>query len=573
MDAALSRHHCVFRDEGGGAWRVVDLDSRNGTFVNDAPAKDQRLQPGDRVRVGKSIFFFRREAGLPTAPPRGDGEASTNTIILHRSEVRYLKPEALPVTARTVQHLDILNRFGREVAAHRDREALVGCILDTAKRAALADRAVFWRVDDEPSSALSQTILNQVLEDGVAVLSNDVKEDGTLNSAESLVASRVRCAMAVPVALHERLFGVLHVDASRPDARFDQDQLELITAIGSIAAIALDNADHIAQLKQENELLKEELNVQFDMVGSAAAMQPVFQFIARVAPRDTTVLVWGESGTGKELVARAIHRNSSRADKPFVAINCAAITETLLESELFGHEKGAFTGAVAQKRGKLEAADGGTVFLDEIGELAPTLQAKLLRVLQEREFERVGGTKPLKANIRVVAATNRNLLEMSKRREFREDLYYRLNVVSVKLPALRERREDIPALAQFFVERASERIGRRIEGISAKARSYLIQYDWPGNVRELENTMERAVVLGMADTIQPEDLPDVILDGPGPPEESASSLHAAVREAKKRAVVQALSETNGVQAEAAKILGVHPVHLSRLLKTLGIKAR
>jgi len=573
-DGALSRQHCAFRRDMNGVWWVADLGSRNGTFVNDAAVAEQRLESGDRVRVGKNVFLFRRGASLPVlAETDALFGAGDGTVILHRKDARYLRERPLPVTARTVEHLDILNRFSREVATHRTREALVECVLTTAKRATLADRAVFWRADDEPATALSRTTLNRVLEEGVAVLSNNITNDETLNSAESLVALLVRCVMAVPVALHDRLFGVLHVDASRPGVQFAPDQLELITAIGSIAAVALDNVDHLAQLQDENELLREELNIQFDMVGQAASMQPVYQFISRVAPRDATVLVWGESGTGKELVARAIHRNSPRADKPFVAINCAAITETLLESELFGHEKGAFTGAVAQKRGKLEVAEGGTVFLDEIGELAPTLQAKLLRVLQEREFERVGGTKVMKANIRVVAATNRNLLEMSKQRAFREDLYYRLNVVSIKLPALRERREDIPALAQFFAQRASEKVGRRLDGISGKARSYLIQYDWPGNVRELENTMERAVVLGMADTIQPEDLPDIILDGPGPAEEPASSLHAAVRDAKQRAVIQALSETGNVHTEAAKILGIHPVHLSRLLKTLGIKTK
>src|SRR5207253_4817365 len=248
------------------------------------------------------------------------------------------------------------------------------------------------------------------------------------------------------------------------------------------------------------------------IVGESPAIVKLLQMIARLAPRDTSVLILGESGTGKELVARALHRQSPRAAKPFAAINCAALTETLLESELFGHEKGAFTGAVAQKKGKLEAAEGGTVFLDEVGELAAPLQAKLLRVLQEREFERVGGTRPIKLDIRLIAATNVDLNEASRTGKFRQDLYYRLNVVSLEVPPLREHPQDIPLLAAYFIARYSEKVNRRVAGISPKARTCLLHYSWPGNVRELENAIERAVVLGSTELILPEDLPDSILE-------------------------------------------------------------
>src|SRR5438876_12148167 len=225
------------------------------------------------------------------------------------------------------------------------------------------------------------------------------------------------------------------------------------------------------------------------MVGESPRMREVFQFIRKVAPTDSTVLIRGESGTGKELVARAIHRNSRRQNRPFVAINCAALTDTLLESELFGHEKGAFTGAVALKKGKIEVADSGTVFLDEIGELAPNLQAKLFRVLQEREFERVGGTRPIKVDVRLIAATNVDLNEASRTGKFRQDLYYRLNVVSLEVPPLREHPQDIPLLAAYFIARYSEKVNRRVAGISPKARTCLLHYSWPGNVRELENAI------------------------------------------------------------------------------------
>ena len=228
-------------------------------------------------------------------------------------------------------------------------------------------------------------------------------------------------------------------------------------------------------------------------------MRSLYRQIGRVAPSDSTVLITGESGTGKELVARAIHSNSPRAERPFVAINCAAITETLLESELFGHERGAFTGAIAQKKGRLETADGGTVLLDEIGELSPALQAKLLRVLQEREFERVGGTRSIAVDFRLVAATNRDLEQAIAAGTFRRDLYYRLNVVSLAVPPLRERPEDIPLLANHFARRHAANMKRRVTGVSPEALACLMAYDWPGNVRELENAIERAVVLGSTD--------------------------------------------------------------------------
>jgi len=284
------------------------------------------------------------------------------------------------------------------------------------------------------------------------------------------------------------------------------------------------------------------------------------------------VLILGESGTGKELAAHAIHLNSSRATKPFVAINCATLTESLLESELFGHEKGAFTGAITQKRGKLEIANGGTVFLDEVGELSPVIQAKLLRVLQTREFERVGGTHPVKTDVRVIAATNRNLETAIKAGEFREDLYYRLNVVSIVMPPLRERREDIGLLATYFVAEFSKKCKRKVTGISAEARRLLHSYDWPGNVRQLENAIERAVVLGSTDLIVPEDLPEAILESEAAGEVTSSTYYEAVNEAKRQILSKTLQQTNGNYTDAAKLLGIHPNNLHRIIRNLNLKS-
>jgi two-component system, NtrC family, response regulator HydG len=308
------------------------------------------------------------------------------------------------------------------------------------------------------------------------------------------------------------------------------------------------------------------------MLGASQRMREVFEFIRRVAPTDSTVLIEGESGTGKEMVARAIHRNSSRAGRPFVAINCAAIAETLLESELFGHEKGAFTGAVSQKKGKMEAADGGTLFLDEVSELAPSLQAKLLRVLQEREFERVGGIRPLKLDIRLIAATNRLLREEVQNGTFRKDLYYRLNVVSVTMPALRERREDIPLLADHFIAKASRKCKTRMKPLSAEASACLIAYDWPGNVRELENAIERAMVLGSTESILHDDLPEAVLEAGSPLTASTAKYLGTIKDTKKQLILQALQQANGGYIEAAKALGMHPNSLLRLIRNLDLKA-
>jgi transcriptional regulator with GAF, ATPase, and Fis domain len=305
------------------------------------------------------------------------------------------------------------------------------------------------------------------------------------------------------------------------------------------------------------------------IVGSSAAMREVLELVYRVASTTSTVLIQGETGTGKELVARAIHRHSSRGTRPFVAINCAAITESLLESELFGHTKGAFTGATAQKKGKIESAEGGTLFLDEISELASGMQAKLLRVLQEREIEPVGGTHSIKVDVRILAATNRDLEDEVRAGRFREDLYFRLNVLSIATPPLRERREDLPVLAKSSVLKVSKKYNVPPKALSAQAQALLMVYDWPGNVRELENAMERAVVLGSADEILPEDLPRCIWEGAASTPETG--YHCAMKHSKRQLIVRALGQANGHYIEAARILGLHPNSLLRLIRNLGLK--
>jgi Nif-specific regulatory protein len=371
--------------------------------------------------------------------------------------------------------------------------------------------------------------------------------------------------------MFQKVTGCIYLDTCNADSRFDEDHLQLVAAIAGTSAVALENARRMKWLEQENLRLSTEINLDHNLIGESPQMKEVYRFLARAAPTEANVLLQGESGTGKELAARAIHRNSPRASTPFIAINCAAIPEGLLESELFGHERGAFTGAVTQKKGRLEVANGGVVFLDEIGELAPALQVKLLRVLQEREFERVGGTRPISVDVRLIAATNKDLGEAVKSGTFRKDLFYRLNVLSVVMPPLRERREDIAVLANYFVAKYIKKCGMRAKRLSPEAVACLVNYDWPGNVRELENAIERALVLGISDVIPPEDLPESILENGSTPSIEGAKYHHEVKELKKQLILNALKETKGNYTEAAQSLGVHVNYLHRLIRNLDLK--
>jgi two-component system NtrC family response regulator len=310
------------------------------------------------------------------------------------------------------------------------------------------------------------------------------------------------------------------------------------------------------------------------IIGESGRMQEVLALAKRVAGSDATVLIRGESGTGKELIARAIHFNSPRAKGPLVNLNCAALPEQLLESELFGHEKGAFTGAIAQRKGRFEQADGGSIFLDEIGDLSPALQVKLLRVLQEREFERVGGNKTISANVRVMAATHRDLEQAMRGGTFREDLYYRLNVVAIQIPPLRERREDIPLLLDHFLRKFAEKNRREVTGLTTAARDALLKYDYPGNVRELENLVERAVLLCRGRVIDLEDLPAGLRPGQrSTAEPLPKTLPGVLADIERQAIQSALEQSGGIQTQAADALGISERVLRYKMKKYGLEGR
>jgi Nif-specific regulatory protein len=614
-DPLVSRHHCQIT-ETDGQFTLSDLGSANGTFVNGVPIKERVLQHGDLIKLGDSLLLFLcqpdNQTGEAIAPASGvrfdeSQVAAQSTLTLRREESRYLGVEqwliGSPVTARLAREFQALLQIGLEINALRNVAALqqrlleLICAVVPAERGAvlLLDEgqgefvsAFGWERAGQQDVHVSRTIVQRVVREGVAILCNDVQGQAEFQQTPSLLYAGVQSIIAAPLAVGPRVFGVIYLDTNNTAAGFDEAHLQLVTAMANLSAAAFDNTRQFEQLSAETRALRAELNFDRALIGESEPMQRVCEFIAKVAPSNSTVLLRGESGTGKEVVARAIHQNSSRAAKPFVAINCAVLTETLLESELFGHEKGAFTGAIVQKKGKLELAEGGTVFLDEIGELAPPLQAKLLRVLQERECERVGGTRPIKLDIRLVAATNKDLEAAIKDGSFRADLYYRLNVFALLLPPLRERRDDIPLLAAYFVTQCAGQAGKRIKGIAPAARQCLLNYDWPGNVRELQNALERAVVMCSTEFILPDDLPDNVSEAEKPVTPAlAKPAHAApteplsldeptkyrdaVKTARKQIILNAFAQAQGNHQAAAKLLGLHSNNLHREISRLNLR--
>jgi Nif-specific regulatory protein len=590
-DPSVSRRHCLIKNNGG--FRVIDLESYNGTFVNGLPVAEQALNHGDQIAVGDIRFIFLTDEDTVTTPPLQDNDLITrSTVRIEREYAFYLQPEnAVPessVDVRAIRERNALLKISTTINSIRNWNELQLRLLELTLEAIPAERVAILLADQEgetfvscrgwnrlsgadDSIKVSRTISRQVLREVVAILSNDVVANENIGALPSLLETHVSSLLCVPIVAFQQPLGVIYLDTSSRVAQFDEGHLQLLTAIAGIAAVAFENARRFEELENENRRLQQEVKLDHQMVGESPAMAEVYKLISKVAATSSTVLILGESGTGKELAARAIHLNSPRANKPFVAINCATLTESLLETELFGHEKGAFTGAVAQKRGKLEVADGGTVFLDEVGELSPAIQAKLLRTLQTREFERVGSTRTIKVDVRMIAATNRDLEEAVKAGQFREDLYYRLNVVSIPMPPLRERREDIPLLAAFFVAEYSKSCKRRVTGISAEARRLMSNYDWPGNVRQLENAIERAVVLGTTELIGPEDLPETVFESPALMDQPEAGYYETIREAKRQHISKTLRQTGGNFTEAAKLLGIHPNNLHRLVRNLNLR--
>jgi len=386
--------------------------------------------------------------------------------------------------------------------------------------------------------------------------------------------------LCVPIKIGKEVIGALSVDRLFDKSVSFEEGIRLLSTIASMIAQAVrlrqTAQEEQQRLIEENIRLREELKDRFhptNIIGNSREMQAVFDLIAHVSKADTTVLIRGESGTGKELVANAIHYNSHRATGPFIKVNCAALPETVIESELFGHEKGAFTGATAQRKGRFELASGGTIFLDEIGDLSAATQIKLLRVLQEKSFERVGGSQTLHVNVRIITATNRNLEALIEEGKFREDLYYRLNVFPIHLPPLRERKADILLLADHFVEKYNKIHHKNIRRISTPAIDMLMSYHWPGNVRELENCIERAVLLSRDDVIHGHHLPPTLQTAEATDTHLSEILQEALDNLEREMIIEALKESRGNKTKAAKRLGITERIMGLRVEKYGIDPR
>jgi len=577
-DRAVSRKHFSITETDAG-FHLVDLDSHNGTFVNGIPVRRKLLAHGDKIRVGQCelVFLITEDEKLVShmVQFRDDLPLDQLTMVTTQHLDEPAPGQLGTDIGRMARDLNALFKIASIINSIRELEPLQHELLRLICEVAPADSAaivITSAAEEEPASSCSwqrgssngaemqirRDLVQRALWERSAVLSKP--------AAESKQGEHVLC---VPLIAVEKTIGVLYLVSNAPDG-FADDHVNFANSVAGIAAVTLENVLALEALRDENRRLQAELDLGGIIVGESKGMRQVQDFISRVAPGDSTVLIRGESGTGKELVAHAIHRNSPRAEKPFIAINCAAIPETLLESELFGHEKGAFTGAIGTKRGKLEAAEGGTIFLDEIGELAPPLQAKLLRVLQQREFERLGGTRSLKFEARVIAATNKHLEDAIKNNQFRQDLYYRLNVVAVTVPPLRERPDDVALLAMYFAAKYAQKCKHPLKGISPDARARMLAYSWPGNVRELENAIEHAIVLGVTDEILSEDLPAALLEVT-PAQHNGTGYHERLNALKKQLIIDAVAQCRGNYTEAAKRLGLHPNYLHRLIRNLEIK--
>ena len=522
-DELASREHAevYFAEE---RWRLRDMKSLNGTRINEnALDSEWELSPGDEFQVGKSRFIFVEHIEqLPQFPlPAHQTPTNQDTMSIKKrlSSSRFLtpNPEDILIEPRELQgrrvsrDLMSLYRLSLDMGSATTFHDLADIILDGLLVALSAEVGAILTIKEgremeitsvRPNdharrtySPVSEFVTNEVMSGREAILAEDVSRSRYLSQRDSLTQLGATSLICAPVIHQDKVLALIHLYCTDPHKSFSNEDLEFTIAVAKHLALVMGQMQRQDSLSLANSSLREQLQVASELVGESPAIKNVLEQIGRVAPTTATVLVRGESGSGKELVARAIHFSSPRKDGPFICLNCAAITETLLESELFGHEKGSFTGATDKKIGKFEASDHGTIFLDEIGEMAFNTQAKLLRVLEGHPFERVGGSTPIRVDVRVVAATNQPLEQNIKDGKFRRDLFYRLQVVEIVVPTLRERRSDVPILVEHFLKRFARETARKIRGFSDAAMKKMEQYDWPGNVRELRNVIERAVAL------------------------------------------------------------------------------
>jgi transcriptional regulator with GAF, ATPase, and Fis domain len=598
-DDLCSREHAEVFPESDG-WYVRDLGSLNGTHVNGETIRRERsLRPLDEVRVGRTRLVFVDElAQLPATPKAApaSGERVDGIEIRKRlGQTRYLPPtvaegdDTTHSEARVApsQAVSVLYRLALDMAGAASVPELCELVVDAMFRATPAEVAAVLAQKDgrdlspvvhRTRSAGPQTyhkvsnyVSHEVLATKQAVLAENVAADRTLMSRDSITDLKVASLICAPVLFEDQVLGLLHLYRANTQGPLNTDDLEFTLAVARQLGTVWHRLRKQVSLSAEIRSLKDQLRIESELLGESPALNTVVSQVARVGETKATVLIRGESGVGKELVARAIHSASPRRDGPFVCINCAALTETLLESELFGHEKGAFTGATERLIGKFEAADQGTIFLDEIGEMALSTQAKFLRVLEGHPFERVGGNTPIKVDVRVVAATNSPLEDAVRAGTFRRDLFFRLQVVQLDVPPLRDRATDIPILAEHFLKRFARETGRKIKGFTPAALDKLKAYAWPGNVRELRNVVERAVALGTGPQLDGADIwlseldtTALVITG------TAFYKPESLVDLEKRHILETLKHTDWNKSQAATILGIERTTLDRKIKVYGL---
>lgn len=605
-DERASRSHAELRLTPDGRWAIYDLNSRNGTLVGGSEVQGEKLlTDGEIIEIGAIEILYYEGNQTPESnvdAEEGDtnstGEGITgemspeveqwhSTIRYRRNRSRILDniPRAASRTGQAAAELCRLTfSLGRATeitaAANRALESAMlgtnatrGMVLLPKPGIARGHRLTITDLTGIAAVPSNLTIAATPTDLITTVLSTD---EAILAGPETVGDQPPAITIIAPIRVNGKPIGAIYLSGEPTENDCSPDELEFVIAVCDAVGQVHENlstremlSSRLATTTNENIQLKERLGEETRMVGESPALQTIAQQVERVATTKATVLIRGESGAGKELVARAIHESSDRQGASFVCLNCAALSESLLESELFGHEKGAFTGATEQKAGKFELADGGTLFLDEIGEMSPAIQAKFLRVLEGHAFERVGGSTHLKVDVRVVAATNRNLEDAVAHGGFRRDLYFRLRVVEIAVPPLRKRPDDIDLLANYFFGRFTKETGRRLEGFTPEARAAMKDYHWPGNIRELRNCIERAVVLSAGPNIDLGDLALSSLASSGDTGKmaisSASFTPEPLADVEKRHVLATLESTGGNKSKAAGLLGIERSTLDRKL--------
>lgn len=549
----LPNHAVIHFD--GSSFQIQAVSRQASVLINGKKRKKQQLAHQDRINIGGIDLIFQML----------DGQRPGVDIDLLQFELSSYRK---------------LHHFSERVLSEYDvpllLESLMDAVVDITKSdkgflilsegdgfAVKVARNIRKETILDASDHVSDSIIAKVIKNKHPIIVSDALSHSEFKAAQSVINLQLSSVMCVPLLHQGQLLGLIYVGNENIANLFTNTHLELLTVFASQASLILANALHVNELQDDNEVLNKRIDEMRygSIIGSCDAMKEIFRTIEKVAPTTVNVLVLGETGTGKELIANEIHNRSPRVDGPFVTINCGAIPENLLESELFGHVKGAFTGATNTRQGKFQAADGGTIFLDEIGEMPLNLQVKLLRVLQERTITKVGATSPEKVDIRVVAATNRQLSKAIQEGTFREDLYYRLNVVQLQLPALKQRGQDVVLIAKYLIKTICDDLGMPLKTLGGEATQALLKYEWPGNIRQLENRLKKAIVLSDTNTLTPDDLdlpPEVL--------QPILPLSDAKEQFAHRYIMEALERNNNNRTQTAKELGVDPRTIFRYLE-------